>query len=77
MQTHDEMEVCSTVTTKKLSSLAKLILLTIQKVPDASRHKLLTESRPTATRKAWQDPAQVSERRRINFPLPHHVPSLS
>ncbi|CAH8326480.1 unnamed protein product [Eruca vesicaria subsp. sativa] len=46
MQTHDEMDVCSTVTTKKLSSLAKLILFTIQKVSDASRHKLLTTLDP-------------------------------
>ncbi|KAF8080079.1 hypothetical protein N665_0976s0005 [Sinapis alba] len=40
------MEVCSTVTTKKLSSLAKLILFTIQKVSHASRHKLLTTLDP-------------------------------
>lgn len=40
------MEVCSTVTTKKLSSLAKLILFSIQKVSDASRHKLLTTLDP-------------------------------
>ncbi|ESQ53874.1 hypothetical protein EUTSA_v10026293mg [Eutrema salsugineum] len=40
------MEVCSTVTTKKLSSLAKLILFAIQKVSDASRHKLLTTLDP-------------------------------
>ena len=33
-------------------------------------------SRSTPTRKTRQDPTQVSERRRINFPLPHHVPSL-
>ncbi|CAN6987931.1 unnamed protein product [Brassica oleracea var. botrytis] len=46
MQPHDQMEVCSTVTTKKLSSLAKLILFTIQKVSDASRHKLLTKLDP-------------------------------
>ncbi|CAH2077131.1 unnamed protein product [Thlaspi arvense] len=47
MQTiHDDMEVCSTVTTRKLSSLAKLILFTIQKVSDASRHKLLTTLDP-------------------------------
>ncbi|CAF2031508.1 unnamed protein product [Brassica oleracea var. botrytis] len=45
MYTH-EMEVCSTVTTKKLSRLAKLILFTIQKVSDASRHKLLTTLDP-------------------------------
>ncbi|CAL9227770.1 unnamed protein product [Arabidopsis halleri] len=46
MQIHDDMEVCSTVTTKKLSSLAKLVLFTIQKVSDASRHKLLTTLDP-------------------------------
>ncbi|XP_010447328.1 PREDICTED: uncharacterized protein LOC104729980 [Camelina sativa] len=46
MQTLDTMEVCSTVTTKKLSSLAKLIHFTIQKVSDASRHKLLTTLDP-------------------------------
>ncbi|KFK43552.1 hypothetical protein AALP_AA1G141600 [Arabis alpina] len=40
------MEVCSTVTTKKLSSLAKLILFTIQKLSDASRHKLVTNLDP-------------------------------
>ncbi|CAF2068270.1 hypothetical protein Bca4012_086735 [Brassica carinata] len=45
MQTH-EMDVCSPATTKKLSRLAKLILYTIQKVSDASRHKLQTTLDP-------------------------------
>ncbi|CAH8378017.1 unnamed protein product [Eruca vesicaria subsp. sativa] len=46
MQTHEMDDVCSTVTTKKLSRLAKLILFTIQKVSDASRHKLQTTLDP-------------------------------
>ncbi|KAL0872714.1 hypothetical protein Bca101_022419 [Brassica carinata] len=46
MQTHEMEDVCSPATTKKLSRLAKLILYTIQKVSDASRHKLQTTLDP-------------------------------
>ncbi|KAJ4880673.1 Uncharacterized protein Rs2_37728 [Raphanus sativus] len=78
MQTHDEMEVCSTVTTKKLSSLAKLILLTIQKVSDASRHKLLTTLDPhllakhgKTLRKSLNDAVSTSHSRITCRPSDH------
>ncbi|KAG2319552.1 hypothetical protein Bca52824_012765 [Brassica carinata] len=78
MQTHDEMEVCSTVTSKKLSSLAKLILFTIQKVSEASRHKLLTTLDPhllakhgKTIRKSLNDAVSTSHSRITCRPSDH------
>ncbi|XP_010526096.1 PREDICTED: uncharacterized protein LOC104803750 [Tarenaya hassleriana] len=63
------MEVCSTVATKKLASMAKLILFTIQKVSETSRHKLLSIStvdllkRGKILRKSLNDAVSVSHSR--------------
>ncbi|KAL1210288.1 hypothetical protein V5N11_006627 [Cardamine amara subsp. amara] len=79
MQTHEAMEVCSTVTTKKLSSLAKLIFFTIQKVSDASRHKLLTTLDPQLLakrgkilRKSLNNAVSTSHSRITCRPSYHH-----
>ncbi|VVB10616.1 unnamed protein product [Arabis nemorensis] len=73
------MEVCSTVTTKKLSSLAKLILFTIQKVSDASRHKLvstldpqLLAKRGKILRKSLSDAVSTSHSQITCRPSDHH-----
>ncbi|KAJ0247354.1 hypothetical protein HA466_0167780 [Hirschfeldia incana] len=74
MQTHDEMEVCSTATTKKLSSLAKLILFAIQKVSDASRQKLLTTllaKHGKTLRKSLNDAVSTSHSRITCRPSDH------
>ncbi|KAL0698085.1 LOW QUALITY PROTEIN: hypothetical protein Bca4012_054207 [Brassica carinata] len=72
------MEVCSTVTSKKLSSLAKLILFTIQKVSEASRHKLLTTLDPhllakhgKTIRKSLNDAVSTSHSRITCRPSDH------
>ncbi|CAN8273202.1 unnamed protein product [Cochlearia groenlandica] len=80
MKTHEMDVVCATtITTKKLSRLAKLILFTIQKVSDASRHKLITTLDPQLLakrgkilRKSLNDAVSTSHARVTCRPSDHN-----